>query len=254
MKKSLIGFICCVTAVSFFAFPASAFKQKYTRHYQERTKYYQERTKYYQEKDFPNARAYLEVSRISPKTVVEYSPQEPTFEIVSDNLSCHEQEALSCSSFSADFSSEADCELSLITLKVTEKIKVSLTSSYKKGTCQFDRILKHELTHIDTYRKTLNTFIAQAKQELTEKYKTRQENRKGCEDIQKSVADLTNELNKRYSEKAQAENAKLDMENGNHKYNFSVCASPEKNNSNKNRKPDEVKTASNPLYPEKSKR
>ena len=231
--RTILCLICCMATV-FLSFSASAAKQKYTRRYQKKNVYVQQKTPYIQEKDLPNAAAYIEVSRKNPQVTVEHQSQETSFKVDPENrVSCGGKEAFSCTHFAVNFFTTTDCETSRITLKVTEtqKMSVVLSSLYAKGTCQFDRILKHELSHVNTYRKTLSAFLEQAKQDLTEEYKTMREKSKGCKDVQKSINDLTEKLNRQYSEKVRTANAKLDMENGTHKYGFENCERQEEKES-----------------------
>ena len=221
-------FFCLCGSLSYFFFsgsPAFAAKQKYERRYQKKTPVFQKKTPYFQEKDLRNAASYFEVSRKMPQVTTEYQPQETVFKTDEANVVCRDENTFSCTFFEANFETSIDCEKSRIVLKVTEpqKMTVALSSLYPKGSCPFDRILKHELSHVGVYKKTLSNFIKQTEQKLSDEYRKGQVESKKCEEIKKRIATLTQGLAKSYAEMAKAENAKLDLEDGSHKYDFEAC-------------------------------
>ena len=226
--RKMILFFCLCCGLSYFCLSvnsAFAVKQKYERRYQKKTAVFQKKTPYVQEKNLPDAGSYFEVSRKKPQVKTEYQPQETIFKTDGANVVCRGENTFSCTFFKANFETSVDCEDSRIVLKVTEpqKMTVALSSLYPKGSCPFDLILKHELLHVDIYRKTLNGFIKRTEQNLADKYRKGQTDSKGCKEIQKRIAALTESLAKNYSEEAAVETAKLDREDGSHKYGFEAC-------------------------------
>ena len=102
---------------------------------------------------------------------------------------------------------------------------VELSSLYPKGDCFFDRILKHELSHADIYKTTLDAFIKQAVGEIEATYASGQKKSKKCDDIRNNINTLVEGFSRRYSEEAGRQNAKKDFENGEHNYLFEGCPS-----------------------------
>ena len=234
MRKKIISTLClsgCAAAALLFFKPAEAAKQKYTRHYQKKEAFFQKKDPYFQKKDLPNAAAYLEVSRKMPQVSVKYQSQETAFKSDQSEIVCQERNTLSCTRFAVAFSAAANCDDSRIVLTVTEtqKMTAELSSLYEKGSCPFDLILKHELQHVDAYKRTLNNFIKQTEQNLITTYTIGQRESKGCKEIQQRIADLTAGLSQRYAEAAREENALLDQENGAHAYGLETCAAQQKN-------------------------
>lgn len=231
MKKkiAICFFIGCCAFVSLWNHPVLAAKQKYTRHYQKKTQSFQKKNVYSQPKDLPDSASYLEVSRKMPKVSVAYQPQNTAFSFKDGNVLCRGADTLSCTYFGATFSVETDCGKSRISLKVADspKMTVELSSLYPKGSCRFDRILKHELTHVDLYRKSLNAFIKEAERKLSEAYVSGQRDSKGCKDVTQRVSDAAAVFAKQFAERMRAENARIDTENGEHKYGLELCPQDE---------------------------
>ncbi|MBR4126056.1 MAG: hypothetical protein IKR09_00580 [Alphaproteobacteria bacterium] len=230
MKKVFaICFIGCFASMFLWDYPVLAAKQKYTRHYQKKTQSFQKKNVYSQPKDLPDSASYLEVSRKMPKVSVVYQPQNTAFSSKDGNVLCRGVDTFSCTYFGAAFSVETDCSESRISLKVVEspKMTVELSSLYPKGSCRFDRILKHELTHVDLYRKSLNVFIKEAERKLSEAYVSGQRESKGCKDVTQRVSDAAAVFAKQFAERMQAENVRIDTENGEHKYGLELCSQDE---------------------------
>lgn len=233
MRGKIIPTIC----LSVFGFwtvwpiePVWAAQQKYKRYYQKKTAVFQEKKQpYYQPKDKRSSTAYLEVNRLMPQVSVDYQPQETAYVIERPKIPCRGTETLSCTSFAVDFKVDVDCETSKILMKVEEKkrMTVELSSLYPKGSCQFDLILKHELSHVDVYKNTLSGFIMQAERDLKAQYKEGQQKSKGCKEIKKMIADLADGLASRYAEKERSANVALDQEREGHLYGLEACAQQE---------------------------
>lgn len=214
-------FIFMVMSVS----PVSATKQKYNRVYQKKTTYVQKKDPYFQEQDLPNAGAYLQVNRKKPELVVRYSPQDTVYNTQKQNITCRSKESPSCTYFSVSFKVLTDCDTSKITLEVSETrpMTIEISSLYKKGTCFFDQILKHELTHENVYRQLLSLYLQKTAQNLILEYEKGQEKSKGCKDIQNQLISITDDMQKQYAAEAQKENARLDDAQGNHLYDMDAC-------------------------------
>ena len=226
--QKIKGLVCIGFSLIFMAasvHPAFAVKQKYKRYYQKKTPYYQDKKPYYQERDLPNSMARLEVSRKKAEVSTEYQSAETVFKIERPNVVCRNIDTLSCTTFGVSFSVETVCAESRITLTVKENpvMTVELSSLYPKGSCRFDHILKHELQHVRAYRTALKSVIENVEKKLVAEYTAGQDNSKRCEDIQKKITALVSDLNAQYSEKAESENARLDNEDGGHKYGFEAC-------------------------------
>ncbi len=224
----MIKYFCCVCLIVSFCFatiPAFAAKQKYTRHYQKKTTYKQKKDHYSQKKDLPVSNAYLQVNRKKPTVKVTYSSTPTAFQTDSENVLCNGKTTLSCTYFSVSFSSSADCDTSKIDVNVTETqpMLISVSSLYEKGTCQFDQILKHELTHEIVYRKVLQSFLEKTAQDLIREYESGQINSKGCEEIQQKIDKIGNDANKDFVTLVQSEQAKLDSDQGDHFYDMDIC-------------------------------
>lgn len=227
--KRLFGagaaFLILMTA---FVHPAFAVKQRYKRYYQKKTPYYQDKKPYYQKRDLPNSMARVEVGRKKAEVITEYQPAETVYKIEGRNVACRSVDALSCTVFDVEFSVETVCEEPRITLTVKEKqpMMVELGTLYPKGSCRFDRMLKHELSHVQGYKKALQSVLESAGRDLADEFEAGQDNSKGCKDIQKKIETLVSDLNARYKEMAATENARLDNEDGGHKYDFHECDAP----------------------------
>ena len=223
------AFFCGFLAVSLLVEPAFSAQQKYKRTYQKKEAVYQKKTPHFQKKNLPYSGAYIEVSRKMPKVTIDYRSERTSFVVGRERVSCRGHETLGCTSFGADFFVETDCDNSRLTLKVVEnpKMTVELSSLYPKGTCQFDLILKHELAHEAAYRKALEAFIGEASRKLEDVYVAGQRGSDRCKNIKRKIDGLVAGFPDQYSEKARAENASLDFENGVHKYGLEACLPPE---------------------------
>lgn len=213
--------LCGVVAPSHHVFAA---KQKYTRHYQKKKKFVQKKDSYFQEKDLPTAAAYLQVERKKPTVRIKYNPSQSVFKTKA-GVVCNGKAALSCTSFAVSFSASADCETSDIELTVseTQKMTTLISSEYQKGTCFFDQIMKHELSHQAVFKKALNAFINKTAQDLILIYEDGQNASKSCKEIQKRVSEAAVTADKTFAKSAQNENAKLDTDQGEHAYRLDVC-------------------------------
>lgn len=231
-KRFFFYCLCGILALAPSGRQASAARQRYRPTYVSQKAVYQKNERpYYHENNLPFAGAYIEVSRKRPKVSVEYQPEQTVFAVGGENVPCRGKEALSCTSFGADFSVNTDCDTSRLTLKVVEKPKMTirLSSLYPKGSCPFDLILKHELKHAEIYRNTLKSFIDDASERLEAEYVAGQKSSAACNDIIQNVLALTAGFAAEYEEKAQAENAATDDGEGAHKYGFEAC-SPRRGN------------------------
>ena len=223
--RQIFCLICMLVAVG--SVPSEAFgaKQKYTRRYQKKNTYVQKKDSYFQKQDLPVANAYLQVNRERPTVKVNYVPGQTVFRTDSDQVSCHAKNTFSCTTFGVSFSAETDCETSKIVLNVaeTQAMTISISSAYEKGTCFFDQILKHELTHEKIYRKVLTSYLNKTAQDMILAYEEGQDTSKGCEEIQQRIAKTAQEAAKSYAKAAAAENAKIDSPQGDHLYNTDIC-------------------------------
>ena len=226
MRKVIFFLMLCLLFC--FCFPktrAFAVKQKYTRSYLKKNEYVQKRNSYFQEKDLPVSNAYLQVNRQKPNVEIKYDPGQTIFQTDTDNIVCNGKNSLSCTVFDVSFSASANCETSTIILNVleTQKMTISISSQYQKGTCFFDQILKHELSHEVVYRKILSSFITKTAQDLILIYETGQKASKSCQDIQKQISQSARNASKLFSNTVATENLKLDSVQGEHVYNIEIC-------------------------------
>ena len=231
-KRFFFYCLCGMLALAPSGRQASAARQRYRPTYVSQKAVYQKNERpYYHENNLPAAGAYIEVSRKRPKVSVEYQPEKNVFTVGGESVPCNGKNALSCTSFGADFSVETDCDTSRLTLKVVEnpKMTIRLSSLYPKGSCPFDLILKHELAHAEICRNALKSFIDDASKRLEAEFAAGQKGSAGCNDIIRNVLALTAGFAAEYAEKARAEGAALDDGEGAHKYGFEACSPRRKN-------------------------
>ena len=223
--RALIVFSVVFAGISLPSDPAFAGKQKYTRRYQKKEPVYQKKTPSFQKRDLRNSQSYLEVSRKMPNVTVSYTPSQTAFFSGRENVVCRGLETFGCTFFGVNFSVETDCGKSQISLNVTEspEMRVELSSAYPQGSCPFDRILAHELSHERAYRTILDSFLADARRKLAQAYVSGQRDSKKCEEVKRRVDEAAAGFAGEYLKRAEAENAKLDFENGAHKYDFDAC-------------------------------
>ena len=223
--KILIALSAGLSVLLSFPESASAAKQNYERRYQKKTKRVQKKNPHLLNLNVPNSFSYFNVSRKMPKVTVDYQPQKTIYRQNEPEITCYGKKTLSCTHYSVAFSADTDCETSRIVLTVTEPqpMTAELSSAYPKGNCFFDQILKHELSHIETYKTVLESFIRQASEEIEKVYASGQRGLKKCEDIQNEIKSLTDSFAQRYAEEAQEENDKKDAGKGPHPYDFGIC-------------------------------
>lgn len=102
-----------------------------------------------------------------------------------------------------------------------KNIEVELSSELQKGTCLFDVVLKHELTHLALHRNVLKRFapeIAKAVLSTAERFQTKQAER---------ISEVLKDYTRRMSEEDDKQNALMDTTDS-YIYQQKQCVQTEK--------------------------
>lgn len=160
IKKCIIFF-----TLVFFAFSAAAQENRPISHNPNGTNTFQKRKRVYQKKTKKTQKKNPEYSKTPPKAEVRVKIEtpEPEYKIVSPaKMDCITPGAAGCTvpRVGCDIRFEYTSEnmVKAINLTISLENEVRISSSYPKGSCFFDHILKHELTHVALNRKVLQTY------------------------------------------------------------------------------------------------
>ena len=256
MKKTLIVALIAALLCS----PAYAVKQKRPHTYQKGTGVYQKRKKTYtrnaipkttdykeykkhqkrpeendaQTEDFPvpneyalpNSSAYATVSRAKPKVDIKVERKEVEYVLKDGAFSCSSEKATAdgCTHYTSAWDVIVDCGKPSVTLTAKEEtVKIELNKRYPKGSCRFDLILKHELTHLSLSRKTQDVFLANAAAAVFVTFQSMQRQNSSCWAIEASVTEQVYEYYGKYLKDVETRHDLID--GGEHyKYQNEQCA------------------------------
>ncbi|MBO4519776.1 MAG: hypothetical protein J5787_01070 [Alphaproteobacteria bacterium] len=94
------------------------------------------------------------------------------------------------------------------------KYKVELINTLKKGTNEFDMVLKHELTHVRIGQRTIEKFYPSVAQALLMQYERSEKKGKSCPEIQQDVFNIFHKYLKLLTQEQKKHDALIDgMEN-----------------------------------------
>ena len=113
------------------------------------------------------AEAYKNVARAKPEIAVRTDEGTPEYVYKDKKIECSgsAHHAMGCTRvrfYAVISGSELTPEgaLKKISLQIGLKnVEIELSSELKKGSCLFDAVLKHELTHLALHRRVLNRFV-----------------------------------------------------------------------------------------------
>lgn len=256
MKKTLI----VALIIALLCSPAYAVKQKRSHTYQKGTGVYQKRKKTYtrnaipkttdykeykkhnkrpEENDaqtedapvpneyaLPNSSAYATVSRAQPKVNITVERKEVEYVLKDGKFSCSSEKATAdgCTHYISAWDVSVDCSKPSVTLTAKEEtVKIDLNKRHPKGSCPFDLVLKHELTHLSLSRKTQDVFLANAAAAVFVTFQSMQRQDNSCGAIEFSV---TKQVYEYYNKYVRDITRRHDLIDGtdHYKYQYEQCA------------------------------
>ena len=160
----------------------------------------------------PNISAAATVGRGKPKIKIEVKRKEVEFyPKEKSQLTCGVDWAAGCAHYQPDIKFIMDCQKPEVLLKVTEIVHaVEFDKAFPKGSCAFDKILKHELTHLSLYRKTLDKVLNAAANEVASVVEAMQRLGSSCSEIERTVYVLENKYENTFWKEADKQHDLID--------------------------------------------
>lgn len=217
------AFVIGLTLLS--ARPARAREQRYKRVYQKEAKVVQKTKVVKQDMQWRQADAYLSVSRDKPTVSVDADAARTEFQSGAEKVECGGAQTFSCFRYSVGFKADVDCDRSALVLKAEQKQPpvVVVSSEFQKGTCLFDKIVKHELTHEKIFRSVLDSYVVSLSQKMIAVYEAGQRDDLSCKEIRQNIDGLVSAADGEHASLQSERGRRIDSPDGAHAYGFETC-------------------------------
>ena len=215
-----------VAALALFsAQSACAREQRYKRVYQKEAKVVQKTKVVKQDVQWRQADAYLSVSRGKPTVSVDAETAQTGFRSAAGKVECGGAQTFSCFRYSVGFKADVDCDRSALVLKAEQKQPpvVVVSSEFQKGTCLFDKIVKHELTHEKIFRSVLDSYVVSLSQKMIAVYEAGQRDDLSCKEIRQNIDGLVSAADGEHASLQSERGRRIDSPDGAHAYGFETC-------------------------------
>lgn len=171
----------------------------------------------------PNISAAATVSRRKPEIKIEFEHKEVEFVLKDGAFKCSSGvDAAGCTHYNQYIQIEVDCSKPKITLKgIESEAFIELNKQYPKGSCRFDTVLKHELTHLALHRKTQKIVLDAAAQEAASVFETMQQ-KASCSEIETVIFALERKYDDIFWKEDRKQNALIDGK-GHYDYQSEQC-------------------------------
>ena len=170
----------------------------------------------------PNISAAATVNRRKPEIKIEVERKELEFVMKDGVFKCGDMDAAGCTHYSQYIQIEIDCSKPKITLKGIElEAFIELNKQYPKGSCRFDTVLKHELTHLTLHRKAQKIVLDAAAQEAASVFEAMQQ-KASCSEIETVIFALERKYDDIFWKEDRKQNALIDGK-GHYDYQWEQC-------------------------------
>lgn len=204
MPGAVVKIKSCIIAftVVLFAFSSSAQEDRPISNNPYGTNTFQKRTRVYQKKNKVTQKKNPSYSKTPPKAEVRLKTEipEPEYKIVSPREMKCGTAAAGCTSYEAgykiNFEYTSENMIKAVNLTVSLKNEIRISSEYPKGSCFFDHILKHELTHAALNKKIFQAYAAEIPKAVLAKLDTLSQplNPDGYREVYASVNTLMKDM------------------------------------------------------------
>lgn len=231
MKKVLLLILAAVLLCS----PAYAAR----KHYQNRENVSQKKKSYYERrreeqklrrkarKERADTEIAERVGKSKPFVEIQVKRKKTEFypqEISRLRLTCGKDLAAGCAAYAAWIWIDIDCVKVKITVSLQEVVnEVFLDKKIPKGSCAFDTVLKHELTHIHLGRSTHDKVVKYAAAEAAAVVDKMQKNQNSCQEIKAALEELSHKYENIAIKEEDKQNALIDGKE-NYVYQWKQCA------------------------------